>query len=98
MSERSPVALRLAVLARAAARRGELREARIRVAEAVRLDPRGVSSSTWETLVDAHEDADAVSRAILAVLCARDPSGRANRIGGRVLSRQLLRGAQRLVS
>ena len=98
VSERSPVALRLALLARTAARRGNLFEARIRIAEAVRIDPRAVTSDTWRVLVDAHDDADPISLTMLAVLCAHDPSGRAFRVASRGVPERLLYIARRRAS
>lgn len=83
------------MLARAAARRGELFEARVRVAEAIRIDPRAVSTTTWEVLIRAHEGCDAVARASLVLLCAREPTGRALRAASNLLPQRLLRGARR---
>lgn len=98
MSERSPVALRLALLARTAARRGNLFEARIRIAEALSIDARAVTPQTWSILVRAHEHADAVSVTMFAVLCARDPSGRGIKIASRVIPQRLLFIARRRAS
>lgn len=83
------------MLARTAASRGNLFEARIRVAEALTLDPRAVNEQTWSTLIGAHRDADAVAHAMLAVLCMRDPTGRAMRLAPRIIPSHVLRGARR---
>ena len=98
MSERSPVALRLALLARTAARRGNLFEARIRMAEALRIDARAVTRQTWDILVRAHEDSDAVSLATFAMLCARDPTGRAFKVASGIVPQRLLYIARRRAS
>jgi hypothetical protein len=98
MTERKRPTARLALLARAAIRRGDLVEARVRVSEAVAVDPATVTRRTWRMLIRAHRDADAVSLANLAMLCAQDPEGRAIPIAVEVVPPRTLLGAVRRLS